>query len=266
MSEKDWKDARTVRIRATPKQVWNAWAQPEHIAGWFADRAEGEPLVGSTITHFFDKLGLALPHEVIEATPGERLVLEGVGPGGIPFVQEIRVRADGGHTVLELVHSGFGNDADFDDEYEGIDSGWQLALAQLAHYLERYYGNARTNYFALAPARFTWDQLAPRFRDAVGLAEWLTATGAIGDAGDPVALQLAHGAPLTGRVLARSSREVSVSWAEIDGALELKAFPMGPDRRVVALRASSWSDAPRPVADMEVWMSAACARLASVLG
>jgi uncharacterized protein YndB with AHSA1/START domain len=260
-----WIDRRAVEIAATPQQVWDAWARPEHIAAWFADAAHGEPVTGGTLTHVFEKFGLEVAHQVVEAVPGERLVLDAVGPGGVPFRQEVHVRRQSGVTVLELVHSGFDDGSDWSDEFEGIDSGWTLALALLRHYVERYFGRRRTHYFVMRPAAFTFDRLEPWFRSEQGLADWLTRSGTVGEVGERVALELRTGDRITGEVLAWSGREAAVSWSEAEGALELKAFPMGGSGNAIALRACSWSATPPPVADVEAWMTEALDRLAARL-
>ena len=266
MSKPDNEDRRILRTTATPQQAWDAWAKPENIAQWFADKAHGEAVAGGTITHVFEKFGMELPHKVIEAVPGERLVLEGMGPGGLPFRQQVLVRRDGGETVIELVHSGFDDAADWGDEYEGMDSGWKMALAILKHYLENHFGRPRRTYFVMRPAAYENDQLDGAFRSEAGLGQWLTSAGSIGEVGSPVALQLQHGASLTGEVLAWTGLETAVSWAEVRGVVELKAFSMGPRGKAIALRAASWADEPPPTEEVEAWMTAALDRLATTLG
>jgi uncharacterized protein YndB with AHSA1/START domain len=39
-----------IATSATPEQAWAAWADPEKIAQWFVDRAEGEAKPGGTMT------------------------------------------------------------------------------------------------------------------------------------------------------------------------------------------------------------------------
>jgi uncharacterized protein YndB with AHSA1/START domain len=39
-----------IRTKATPQQAYDAWADPEKIAHWFPDRAEGKAEPGATIT------------------------------------------------------------------------------------------------------------------------------------------------------------------------------------------------------------------------
>ncbi len=251
-------DRRELTTTATPQQVWEAWAKPEIIAGWFADRAYGTPEKGSTITHVFEAFGMELPFAVVEAIPGESIVFDGVGPGGRPFRQEVRIRRDGGETVLQLTHSGFDADADWGDEFEGIDSGWTLALAVLRHYLETHFGRARTTWMRMRPMAFDFARADAVFRSADGLGRWLTTgEGAIGDRGERVALALRDGRRVTGEVLAWSGREVALSWEEIGGVLELKAFSAGPGQTMVGLRAMSWADLPPSAAVTHDFMDAA---------
>jgi uncharacterized protein YndB with AHSA1/START domain len=53
MSEEKTK-GRVIRAKilttASPKEVWEAWADPERIAHWFVDRAEGVAEAGGKVT------------------------------------------------------------------------------------------------------------------------------------------------------------------------------------------------------------------------
>jgi hypothetical protein len=53
------------------------------------------------------------------------------------------LEARGGKTVVRLVHSGFDASADWDEQIEGLESGWTYFLRQLKHYLERHRGERR---------------------------------------------------------------------------------------------------------------------------
>jgi len=75
----------------------------------------------------------------------------------------------------------------------------------------------------------------------------------------------AGGGSLTGRLLADSGRELAVSWDEIDGALEIKAFDMGPNGRAVCLRGCGWGMGPDEARRIESEMEAALERLAAQL-
>ena len=56
-----------MRTRATPEEVYEAWANPEEIARWFVDKARGSDEVGSTFTWIFEKFGYEIPYEVVAA-------------------------------------------------------------------------------------------------------------------------------------------------------------------------------------------------------
>jgi hypothetical protein len=48
-----------------------------------------------------------------------------------------------GGTIVRVVHSGFGPEATWDNEYYGVLRGWRYELRSLQHYLERHPGVAR---------------------------------------------------------------------------------------------------------------------------
>lgn len=241
MSEETWSDEREIRIDAEPRDVWAAWAEPEHVERWFSDEARGRVEPGGELVHVFHQHG-EHRYRVVEVDAPRRLVLDGEMDGRA-FRQFVEIRRDGGSTVLRLVHSGFGT-ADPDDEIvQGIDSGWTMALTLMKHYVERYFGRKKRSVSVFRPGRFEYDELRERrYRDAEGLGSWLTD----GEAGialsGPVRLTLRSGRSLSGEVLVVTDHEVSVSWPDMHGVLELKAFGAGPDRRVLGLRFTTWSE------------------------
>jgi len=105
-----------------------------------------------------------------------------------------------------------------------------MALALLKHYLENYYGSPRNSFFAMRPAAFSFERVIPFHRTATGLKKWLTTSGELGGIAEALALPLQEGCRISGRVLAKTKRETALSWKEIRGALELKAFSMGPQK------------------------------------
>jgi len=265
-SARPWVDRREVRTKATPEQAWSAWADPRIIQGWFADEAEGEATPGRAIIHHFRAFNLSYPMDVVESEPGRRLVFRMAFPGRPPVTQEIVIRKDGAETVIEMTNSGFGGE-DWEGQWEGIDSGWKMSLAQLRHYLEHFYGRRRATFLAMRPAAFTWERLGRVYSEALQLARWLTepqsANGAasLAPAGTRVAVHVQGAGPLTGEVLAVTGRETILTWPEQQGTLELKAFEMGPGSRMVGLRMSSWSEQPPSMESTTAWMQAALARL-----
>src|SRR5271155_1087025 len=258
---------RTIRAEietsATPLEAWEAWADPEKIAQWFVDRASGEAKPGGTMTWFFDQFGYVIPYKILDAVPGELIIYKWEPPEGLPGILEVRIAREGGATAVRVIQSGFREGAEWDDEYEGVSSGWKIALLILKFYLENHFARGKAMAFVFRPAKFAYQQVLQYFLEPARLAEWLTVSGAIGEAGEECELQLRDAGRLTGRVLAITDREVMLSWDEVGGVLELKAFPMGP-RRVVAVRAMSWGLNAEQISELEKKMSAAVERLATL--
>jgi uncharacterized protein YndB with AHSA1/START domain len=253
-----------IATSATPEQAWEAWADPEKIAQWFVDRATGEATPGGTMTWFFDKFGYVLPYKIVDAVPGRLIVFKWEAPAGHPGILDVRIEREGGATMVRLINSGFREDAAWDEEYEGVNSGWKLALAILKFYLENHFAHAKSAMLIIRPANFGYAAVLKYFLEAEKLAQWLTTGGSIGKVGQGCELQLTDAGKLTGSVLAITGREVTISWDEIGGVLELKAFSMGV-QRVVCLRGVSWRLNAEEIAALEQKMNRAVERLAALL-
>jgi uncharacterized protein YndB with AHSA1/START domain len=249
---------------ASPQQAWEAWADPAKISQWFVDRAEGKAEAGGDIKWFFDKFNLELNYKVLEAVPGERYAILWPGPMPPPGILEVIIEREQGQTLIRLVQSGFREGAEFNEEYEGVKSGWHNALALLREYLENYFGEPRTSLLVIQPAQFQYAAIARYFHEPNLLAKWLTQSGAIGEEGAACKLVLHDGEPVNGRVIARTDHEVAVSWPEERATLELKSFSMGP-QRMLGVRVSGWSMEAKRAQEIEKQMAAAVARLASAL-
>jgi len=256
-----------MRTTATPQQAWEAWADPEKIAGWFVDRAMGEAKAGGTMTWCFDSFGFVQPLQVVDAVPGSLLVLKwepppGQGPAGIV---EVRIVREGGETVVRLVNSGFREGAQWDEEYEGTNSGWWMALSLLKEYLEHYFGRTKRTEMVLRPAAFGFAQLREYYVEGPKISQWLAAAGSTGiaKAGDACRFALRDGGTLTGRVLEITKSEVALSWNEIGGTLELKGFAMGP-QKMLGVRLMSWKLDAGALKKVAAQMEPAVARLAAI--
>lgn len=260
-----WTDEREIRIRAAPARVWAAWAEPEHVRRWFSDEAHGAVEPGAELVHVFHGHG-EHRYRVVEAEEPVRLVLEGAMEEGA-FRQVTVLRSEGGATVLRLVHSGFGAQDPESETVQGIDSGWTMALALLKHYTEERFGRDKRSFSVFRPARCAYHRLLTHhYLSAEGLGAWLTdGAGAI-EEGRPVRLTLRGGRPLSGRVLARTDHEVSLSWDEIGGAVELKAFGASPETRMMGVRVVSWQADDDLVGTVRSEMEAAVERLAAAVG
>jgi uncharacterized protein YndB with AHSA1/START domain len=254
-----------IRTKATPQQAYDAWADPEKIAHWFPDRAEGKAEPGATITRVFEKFNYRIPYEVLIAQPAEKFAIRWNPPPGMSAgVLEVTISKEGGETVIKLVNSGFREGAEWNEEFEGTDSGWRMALALLKHYLENYFGISRSSFLAMKSAEFSFDQIVPLHRTAAGLQKWLTKSGEYGEVGESFSLELQEGGKASGRVLAKTKRGTALSWNEIRGVLELKAFSMGP-QKMLCVRGCGWGLSAEKAKELEAQMERAIERLAALM-
>jgi uncharacterized protein YndB with AHSA1/START domain len=263
-------DGRVIRVEmrttAPADRVWDAWADPERLSQWFADRVEGQARAGGTMTWIFERFGSRFPYDVVIAVPRTRLVLKGSPPGRRPFFLEILIGEEGPDTTLRILNSGFSTGEESDEEYEGVLSGWRMALAILREYLERHFGRPKSPFFAMQPASFTYDEILPWFHEAPLLYRWLTTAGGIDPTeGALYEVALRGGGRMSGRVLAVTSREIALGWEEIGGVVEMKAFKLGPLQRAVAVRGCGWTIQPARAAKIERSFAAAIDRLVAAL-
>jgi uncharacterized protein YndB with AHSA1/START domain len=202
------------------EKVWAAWTDPRHVAGWFADRAEGQMTPGGVFTWHWDAMGLSAANQVAEAEPGKRLVL-GCGER----LLEVRFIGGGSRTGIKLVNSGLPED---EDEVLSVRSGWLLSVALLRKYLALYWGREKRQVLGKRELNFDFARVIECYR-LPKREEWLGGTPP---------------------VLEDSGREVALDWVERQGVLELKAWALN-GRRWLGMRANSWDGAP-----MEEWPQA----------
>lgn len=131
-----------IEVDASPEVVWEAVTRAEGITSWFAPEARVEPGEGGSITLAWGEMAGTAPVTVWD--PPRRVAWR-EGPAESPKVVEFRIEGEGGKTRLRLVHSGFGEGASFEDEYDATYSGWMMFLALLKNYLSRYAGGPTAN-------------------------------------------------------------------------------------------------------------------------
>ena len=145
----------TLEIAAQPDVVWRALTDPTEIVRWFSLTAEVEDHPGGTITWRWEDMYVwpnrieiwePLRHlrlaYVQESATAPRLPATEVRSGH-ELVVDFHLESVGGGTMLRLVHSGFGRDASWDNEFDGVRRGWIVELASLKHYVERHLGEKR---------------------------------------------------------------------------------------------------------------------------
>ena len=166
----------TLEINAPVEAVWKALTDPEEIARWFSPRAQVKPGVGGTIRWTWDEtIDWESRIEIWEADRHLRAVYDkpplspDVALGPALLAMDFTLEARAGTTVLRLVHSGFGQGSDWDEEYDGVRRGWGYELGSLRHYLEHHRGKPRQVAWARVPIRVSQEEAWRRLMGPQGL-------------------------------------------------------------------------------------------------
>ncbi len=158
---------RTVEIDAPVEAVWKALSEGEELAKWFSLDARVTPGVGGEVWLSWPGMEGAAPITVWE--PGKRLqTQEKHGP--VVMSVDWHLEAKGGKTLLRLVHSGFGADAEWDDQYDDTSRGWAVFVGNLRHYLERHRGAVVRQVMIPVPLEVPVDEAWRRVLGPRGLA------------------------------------------------------------------------------------------------
>lgn len=220
-------------ISASLTRVWEACASVEGLTRWQADAVSGEVREGGQLVLRYPAFSAEIRLDVLEVVPERRLVLQSddslvefdLKPGGVSLQ----------HTQLGLV-----------SDLEGIESSWRLALAQLAHSVERHPDRARTVSWITRQARGSCGLFHLCFTEGHCLARWLGNGGDIGPEGTRFSIGREGGLMLSGRVcLNIPGHDVALVCENLDDSfLVLRSFPApsSPDERTVALAWSVWGD------------------------
>lgn len=168
-----------IEIDAPADAVWRALTDAQELTRWFPLKARVEPGAGGSIWLSWEdlyegesRIRIWEPNSHLRTgyLPGEatgEAAPEAAGEGGRPGALELLVdyfiESKGNRSVLRVVHSGFGREGEWDDEYEGVRRGWAYELRSLRHYLERHRGSDRRVAWALKPLKMedqrAWDLL-----------------------------------------------------------------------------------------------------------
>ena len=211
-------DART---RATPRQAWEAFADPERLVDWWVDKVEGKAELGAEMICAWDSLGMRSPVKIVEAVPGERLVLEWKEQPGV-VVWEIDVAREGGQTVVKVVCSGFGDGAAWDELYEGMKGGQPGLMKALKHYLDNHFGERRRVVSVMRETARPGE--TSRLLTEPFLTRWLAREAKIGRSGEKARLVLRDGRTWTGTVNTAAQGVLDMSCEEVDGFVFLMCY------------------------------------------
>ncbi|HEX3318010.1 MAG TPA: SRPBCC family protein [Solirubrobacteraceae bacterium] len=137
---------REILIEAPIDVVWAVVTQPEHVSGWFSERAEIDLRPGgAAVLHWSDHGTVHGRVERVE--PPHLFSFRWVVRAGPEVAEdnatlvEFRLDAQGDATRLTVTESGFqalgGDDAARDEIFDGHEGGWATELGHLQDYLER---------------------------------------------------------------------------------------------------------------------------------
>ena len=220
-----------LRIDAPRVRLWAALSQATHLEHWQADQAKGA-LDRGRIRLAWPALGVETELFVVEQEPERRLVLAS-GRSSVTFELE--------PDALRVTHDGLEDD----DERDGVQSSWLVALRVLEHYVTHHFGKPRSVHWTVTPAPSTAAAVHVFYSDQHALNAWLTKSGTgIGQAGSQCAITLGWGEPLSGRVLANTpGRDLAITWQEQnDSVLVFRTLPspLAAGERILALCWSHW--------------------------
>ena len=194
----------SIAIDSERDAVWQAISSGEGLKNWFPLDARVEPgEAGSIWLSWGPGCEGEAPLTIWE--DGERIGWEEDHGGGTRILCEFRIETEMGKSVVRLVQSGFTADANWDDYFATVGSGWRYFLWNLRHYLERHPGETRKMVWTRGKPGVPRDQLWSRLTSAEGVA---TATASV-ENGKPFRLwtgdegtfhDITDGVHLSGRV------------------------------------------------------------------
>ena len=141
-----------IEIAAPVEAVWRALTEAGELMNWFPLDARVTPGAGGEIWLSWEDLCVEWPQKIQLWEPNKHLrttytkpveQVAGKPPTPVEIAIDFHLESKAGGTVLRVVHSGFGADASWDQEYHGVRLGWRYELQALQFYLEKHPGVAR---------------------------------------------------------------------------------------------------------------------------
>ena len=166
----------TIDLPTHPDTVWRLLTDPAGLAEWFAPQVEGSGEPGGTLTLSWGS-EMRWSTKVASAECG-RLVrwqddfdaYQQLPGTAAPVMIEWQIAPGPGGTCLRLVHSGFGDGADWDDMYDGTKAGWTFFMWHLLETVRHHLGQRRTVVFERRPSSLTREALGARLFGPEGFA------------------------------------------------------------------------------------------------
>ncbi|HET9158669.1 MAG TPA: SRPBCC domain-containing protein [Myxococcaceae bacterium] len=166
----------TIDLPTDPDTVWRLLTDPAGLAEWFAPQVEGSGAPGGTLTLSWGS-EMSWNTQVAAAERGRLLrwkddfaAYQQLPGTPAPVVIEWHLSPGPGGTRLRLVHSGFGDGADWDDMFDGTQAGWTFFLWHLQQTVRHHLGQRRTVVFERRASVLTRTALGARLFGPEGLA------------------------------------------------------------------------------------------------
>lgn len=159
----------TTQLDADVSIVWKALTAAEELKRWFPLDASVKPglngevqlswgdyhtwkfRIQEVVEHKYLKMVYEHGNEFPEQDPDKRHPGQQIPGDPALLALEYFLETEKGRTSLRLVHSGFGPDTNWDEEYDSVNRGWHSEMQSLKHYLEHHLGKDR----AVAWSRIT---------------------------------------------------------------------------------------------------------------
>jgi uncharacterized protein YndB with AHSA1/START domain len=166
---REFEQADSVEVGATPEEVWQAIATGPGIDSWFMGRNEVDAGTGVVRQSFG---GYQPEHRVTAWEPPHRLAYRSDDATDGRFVAyEFLVEGrDRSSTVLRLATSGFLPGDDWAAEYDAMTKGGALFFATLGTYLDHFAGRFAQPVTVFGPMITDWPHTRAVLRRALGLS------------------------------------------------------------------------------------------------
>jgi uncharacterized protein YndB with AHSA1/START domain len=246
-------------IDAAVSRVWQALTDPADLARWFPLIARVQPEVGGFVelswgpdlnsrnailawkperhlrTNWFE-------HGATETNASAEKDGSPRDPGAWARLKvDFYLEEKGDRTVVRMVHSGFGRDASWDEEYAAHARGWSFELRSLVHYLEHHAGRERHVAWVRRPIALPREQAWARLAGAEGMLREGRLEGL--EPGEAYAITTADGTRFEGRVIHHLSPiEFAGTVENLDHALlrfGIEDYGAGPE---ASLWLSTWGE------------------------
>jgi len=160
-------------ISASVDAVWRALTDADELTRWFPPYTRVEPGEGGRLWRAWQP-GDEVEERIERWEPNVHLRTVGLTGGWKGIVTDYHLTTRGGTTVLRVVSSGFGTDAEWDELYDAFGGGWDFELRGLRHYLERHAGAPRLVTIVRGPRRAT---AAESWQRIMGPSGWMGRRG-----------------------------------------------------------------------------------------